>query len=123
MILKNANFDNSIIYGNFDNEIGIAQSEQGGIFNFMFDHCLLKVSPDLINISGASHFNSIISNTPPGFKNSVNYDFELDTLSAAIDAGSMDYAKLFPLDFKGNSRISDKGPDLGAYEFIPGGTH
>jgi len=121
--LKNANFDNSIIYGNFDNEIGIAQIEQGGIFNFMFDHCLLKISPDLINVAGSSHFNSIISDKPPAFMKPSDYRFELDSLSAAIDAGSMDYAKLYPLDFKGNSRISDKGPDLGAYEFIPGGAH
>jgi hypothetical protein len=119
--LKNANFDNSIIYGNLDNEIGLAESPQGGTFNYMFDHCLLKINTNLINISNPLHFSSIISDKLPGFKKPENYNFELDTLSASKDAGSIDFAKLFPLDFKGNSRISDKGPDLGAYERIEGG--
>ena len=121
--LKNASFDNSIIYGNFDNEIGLAQNNQGGIFNYKFDHCLLKINTDLVNISNPVNFNSIISDKIPGFKNPAKYIFELDTLSAAKDAGLIDFANLFPLDFKGNSRISDKGPDLGAFERIEGAAH
>ena len=120
--LKNANFDNSIIYGNLDNEIGLAQIPQGGLFNYKFDHCLLKVNSDLVNISDTLHFKAIISDKVPGFKNPQIYNFELDTLSASKDAGLIDFAKLFPLDFKEISRISDKGPDLGAYERVEGGS-
>ncbi len=121
--LTNASFDNSIIYGNMDNEIGLAYSAQGGIFNYKFDHCLLKISPGILSISDTSHFNFIISDKLPGFIKPETYNFELDTLAAAKDAGMINFAYTHPFDFKGNSRISDKGPDLGAYERIEGIAH
>jgi hypothetical protein len=116
--LKNASFNNSIVYGNMDNEIGLAQIPQGGSFNYMFNHCLLKVNTDIINISDTNHFNTIISDKLPGFKKPENYNFELDTLSASKDAGLLEFGILFPLDIKGNSRVADLKPDLGAYERI-----
>jgi len=118
--LINANFDNSIIYGNLDNEIGLAKSAQGGGFNYKFDHCLLKVNTDILNISDPVHFVSIISDKLPGFIKPDIYNFQLDSLSAAKDAGLIDFANIYPVDFKANSRISDKAPDLGAYERIEG---
>jgi len=39
-------------------------------------------------------------------------------LSIAKDKGRIEYANLFPLDLDGMSRLSDDGPDLGAYERI-----
>jgi hypothetical protein len=120
--LTNANFDNSIVYGNMDNEIGLAYSDQGGNFNYKFNHCLLKISPGLLNITDTLHFNSIISDKLPGFIKPETYNFELDTLAAAKDAGLINFANIYPVDFKGISRISDKGPDLGAYERIEGGS-
>ena len=46
------------------------------------------------------------------------YNYELDSLSSAIDMGSVDIAKLFPNDILNKNRLSDGGPDLGAYERI-----
>ena len=46
------------------------------------------------------------------------YNYALDTLSAAKDIGDLDIAKLFPMDILNKDRLSDAGPDLGAYERI-----
>ena len=47
-----------------------------------------------------------------------SYNYELDTLSAAIDAGLMEYAVKYPQDILNKDRTADGGPDLGAYERV-----
>jgi hypothetical protein len=47
-----------------------------------------------------------------------DYNYALDTLSAAKDIGKVDFAKMYPLDIQNKDRLSDEGPDLGAYERI-----
>jgi hypothetical protein len=47
-----------------------------------------------------------------------DYNFELDTLSAAKDVGTTRYSEQFPLDLLNRSRTGEDGPDLGAYERI-----
>jgi hypothetical protein len=54
------------------------------------------------------------------FKDPGEYDFRLDTLSPAINQGDTATANNWPADLLNNSRISDEGPDIGAFEFIPG---
>ena len=49
-----------------------------------------------------------------------DYDFHLDSLSAAIDIGAPQYSVSYPLDRNGRSRLSDGGPDAGCYEWMPG---
>ena len=54
----------------------------------------------------------------PRFIDPYNGNFQLDTLSSVKDIGKLSYAKMFPNDFLGESRLDDAGPDLGAYERI-----
>lgn len=116
--LVKAEFKNSILYGNMENEVGIANGASGGTMDYLFDHCLIRMNPSVFSDEEISHFSNIISDKEPGFINSENYNFELDTLSACKDVGDKATGILYPVDFKGNSRTSDNGPDLGAFERI-----
>ncbi|RLD63106.1 MAG: hypothetical protein DRJ01_04620 [Bacteroidetes bacterium] len=117
-----ANFGNCIIYGNNNNEIGIGDTTSLTIFNYKFDHCLIRVDKDF-DTSDESHFQNIIKGFTPNFPEFVStdndtLDFQLDSVSPAIDFGSIEIAKKFPLDYNQQSRLNDAGPDLGAYEYV-----
>lgn len=117
--LKNAFFGNSIIYGKNPIEIEIAQNEEKE-FNYMFDRCILQL-PDTFNTSNKAHFKDVWKGKKfdPKFVDPYkNFNYELDTLSAAKDMGSAEYSKIVPLDLLKKDRTSDAGPDLGAYERI-----
>ena len=98
------------------NELMISMDAKGGS-NYLFDRSLIQVS-DTFRIAEADHFKGVIRNVNPRFKSPYNSNFELDTLSIAKDYGKSEYAKWYPADLKNESRISDEGPDLGAYERI-----
>jgi hypothetical protein len=114
--LKGATFGNCIITGNRVNELLISMDKQG-LSNYLFDRSLIQVS-DTFKLSESNRFVDIIRNVNPRFKNPYKGNFELDTLSIAKDYGKTNYAKLYPIDIKYDSRISDDGPDLGAFERI-----
>jgi hypothetical protein len=114
--IKEATFGNCIITGNRVNELLISMDKQGGS-NYLFDRCLIQVS-DTFKLGEPNHFVDIIRNVNPRFKNPYKGNFELDTLSIIKDYGKLIYAKMYPVDIKYDSRISDDGPDLGAYERI-----
>ena len=118
--LERANFTNCIIDGSLLTEVEMIDTIQGvsvpAAFNFKFDHCILKV--DTMNISNEDHFSYILKNVNPGFVSTYNYDYHLDTLSPAKDYGDIEISKYFPLDLDNKSRLSDDGPDIGAYERI-----
>ena len=66
---------------------------------------------------------SVILNKSPRFVNDSisrgSLDFQLDSLSPAIDSGSIELIQGIPQlqqDFNGKSRTADGKPDLGAYE-------
>lgn len=117
--LKSANFYNSIITGNINsgNELELGVTEEAA-FNYSFNHCLMQLS-DTFDISDTDNFAEIIKGDDPRFKDPYKkMNFELDTLSPAKDAGFKAIGQQFPLDILNQSRISDSGPDLGAYERI-----
>jgi hypothetical protein len=117
--LEKAFFGNSIIYGNSQMEIELGKNEAKA-FNYYFDHCIIQV-PDTFNTSNKDHYKNIWKGEEynPLFVDPYDdYNYELDTLSAAKDIGNPDYAKLFPTDILNKDRFSDDGPDLGAYERI-----
>ncbi|MGC9355235.1 MAG: hypothetical protein ACP5D9_15415 [Mariniphaga sp.] len=117
--LEKAFFGNSIIYGNSQMEIELGKNEEKA-FNYYFDHCIIQV-PDTFNTSNKDHYKNIWKGEDynPLFMDPYDdYNYELDTLSAAKDIGNPDYAKLFPTDILNKDRFSDDGPDLGAYERI-----
>ncbi len=115
-----ANFGNCIIYGKLDNELLIDQFNTDLVnFNYLFDHCLIKLKPDY-DLSNPLHFKSIISHRDslPKFINPDAGDFRLDTLSSAKDKGTLEYLDFITVDMLGNSRTKDLAPDLGAFERI-----
>ncbi|OFX34636.1 MAG: hypothetical protein A2W90_12325 [Bacteroidetes bacterium GWF2_42_66] len=117
--LNKATFANCIITGdvNHGNELELGQSGKAN-FACKFDHCILQVA-DTFKTSNSSRFIDILKGKDPKFIDPYEgYNFELDTLSPAKDAGKVDYARLFPIDLKSNNRLNDNGPDLGAYERI-----
>ncbi len=117
--LMKANFGNSIIYGNTNKELELGDNGEN-VFNYMFDHCIIQI-PDTTNTSDKNHYNQVwkgIDYNPEFVDPYDGYNYELDSLSSAIDMGSVDIAKLFPNDILNKNRLSDGGPDLGAYERI-----
>lgn len=114
--MKEAIFGNCIIAGNRVNELLVSMDKQGGS-NYLFDRCLIQVS-DTFKIGETNRFIDNIRNVNPRFKSPYKGNFELDTLSIAKDFGKALYSKPYPVDIKDDSRISDEGPDLGAFERI-----
>ena len=118
--LKEANFNNCIIYGNNISEIGFdlkyANSDiPEADANYKFNNAIIKLSEDF-DISDPDKFVNIKRNEDPSFINYSEYNYQLDTLSAAKDIGSYQLAEPFPLDILEVNRLQDDGPDLGAYE-------
>ena len=114
--LDSAYFGNCIITGALEGEIGF-DSLSPGKFNFKFENSLLKVDSK-VNL-GSSGFQQVTVNTSPDFKDISKGDYRLNQGSTALDKGSILIGSWYPLDLKNNSRINDKAPDPGAYEFSP----
>ena len=118
--LEQAAFNNCVIYGNTMSELGFdlkystAEIPEADAC-YVFNHGLIKL-PDDFDLSDESKFISIIRNEDPSFKDVTEYNYQLDTLSAAKDKGSFALAEPFPTDILGVNRLDDEKPDLGAYE-------
>ncbi len=115
--LTNAYFANCIIYGSRDTEIGFDLSE-GAMANFRFDNCLIKYIDPNDLIESDFFIDNIFNENPNFFSTSSNYDYRLDTLSAAKDVGKLFHAQQVPYDQDGNNRLSDGKPDIGAFERV-----
>ena len=116
--MAQADFENCIIYGNLENEIGIELSENTS-FNYQFNHCLLKLKESEFDLSNSQYFLGNEYNTSPKFKDTFDdyeFNYELGEDSPALHTASQNIASQFPNDFNGNSRLNDKGPDKGAFE-------
>lgn len=114
--LTKALFGNCIIYGNKTSEVYIDLKDNTEL-NYKFDHTLLKVDPEF-STSNPNLFENVIVNKDPNFIDPYEGNFELDTLSAAIDFGKDEYGDLYRLDINLQNRTSDSHPDLGAYERV-----
>ena len=110
--LTKADFVNIIVYGAQDDEISLDGNASDATFNFMFDHCLLKTHK---SISDPAHYTKCIANKDPGFVNVLTYDYQIDSISAAIHQG-IDVIDI-PFDIMGKTRVSP--PDIGAYQYVP----
>lgn len=116
--LEMAYFGNCVIYGDKDEELTFDRYTEDGIFNYRFDHSLLrtKMTFDEVNFPGS------VKNEAPWFRDPRTNQYQPDTLiSGLINRGSVDILNGFftdlSIDIELNSRITDEAPDVGAYEF------
>lgn len=118
--MDRADFDNCIVYGRIQSELGIERSEET-YFNYKFNNCLIKLKEDDFETSNSSHFTNNNYNEDPKFIQTMDayeYNYELDSLSPAQHSAAGNIALQFPYDLLGNSRLSDEGADVGAYERV-----
>ncbi len=119
----NFRFRNGIVYGNLQSENELeADGLPDAAFNWSFENSLIRLNNDEISQDDPSHFTNCIFNQSPEFKDTQGQNYGLKENSPSRDAGSLEVvneAPAIPEDIKGNSRISDSGPDLGAIEFEP----
>lgn len=115
--------ENSIIYGNRQNEIELSDTLDIS-FNVFLSNCLIKspelTRPQLHNILWTKDVEGkIFEQTSPDFgklKESGYFNFQLSDNSYAKDKANRRVANNYPFDLRGKSRFADIKPDLGAYE-------
>jgi hypothetical protein len=118
--LTGAYFGNCIITGSQSGEVFFNELE-GTLFNFSFDQCLVQWDTVYYK-KYMPKFENCINNKQANFIDYSLNDFQLDTLSAAIDAASLliinNTVPSIILDRKGISRLVPGPPDMGAYERV-----
>lgn len=131
--LQKAYFGNCIIYGSNKEEF-LALDKYGGAFNYQLDHCLIKTT--LNTTQDPSHFVNCITRNQelpsynPNekiFKSVTERNWVPDSLSVVVNWGAYHVLTNAPVipqniieyDLKGDNRLNDAGPDLGALEFVP----
>jgi hypothetical protein len=115
--LDTAYFGNCIVYGGLEEELLLDDYQGAGIFNYYFENCLLRTKE---NAGNGAHFLNNVVNQDPMFTNYLNGDYTLMAGSAAIDSGSMNViTPSLIYDLKGNSRLVNPPPDIGAYDYWP----
>ncbi len=120
--LLEANFYNSIIYGNQSNEFDTVDNNKAA-FNFHLSHCIVK--SDSMEIQSPDNLDNVLINKYPFFINDSTtmgvLDFALDTLSPAKDFGDPSVVKVhsqLQYDYFGVDRLADGKPDLGPFERV-----
>lgn len=114
-----ASFRNSIIYGTDTEEVGLALTENNQYQpDILFESCMIRTKTNLGSLA-----KDCIYPDKPGFRKlgtyneKYIYDFRPDSISPAIDKADRKYSESLPFDLYGVSRLSDKAPDIGAYEY------
>ncbi len=115
--IEKAYFGNCIVYGDKEYEIVLDEHPESKI-PYLFDHCLIKADPEEFDITDTEHFVNVINLDDPRFMDVSNNNLQLDTLSPAKDKARYDLAVRYPVDIKGDTRLGELGPDIGAYERI-----
>ncbi|MFO7852091.1 MAG: choice-of-anchor Q domain-containing protein [Bacteroidota bacterium] len=108
--LYGAGFYNSVITGRRPSEIYIESTDNVDL-NVEFINCLVQKE----GLADYKYEDCLI-NEDPLFFSWIDYDFRPDTLSPLINRGLVYYAQMLPYDLRGNSRLDDAAPDMGAYE-------
>ncbi|MGC1203307.1 MAG: hypothetical protein WA839_00310 [Flavobacteriaceae bacterium] len=122
--LTEANFNNCIIYGNDNPEIGLEEIEDDAVvFNFKFTNCLIRFQDNNNNFTGpnydlndVSKYEGNIFNEDPNFLDTNSNKLVIGVESAAINKGLAAFATQVPFDLLNINRTAT--PDLGAYQHI-----
>ncbi|MBP1839792.1 hypothetical protein [Formosa algae] len=121
--LSEANFNNCIIYGNDNPEFVLDEIEDDAVgFNFKFTNCLARFQVSSSNsytgvnydFDDTTHYENMIFNEDPDFKDSANNELIIGEDSNAINQGNSIYANQVPVDLLNTNRTN--APDLGAYQ-------
>jgi len=114
-------FGNCIVYGSQTSELAIGE-ETTGLMNYKFNSALLRIEPEpedgSYDLTDLSRFENIFINQDPNFANAFRNDYDLDTLSQAMDRANLIDGAQVPLDIKGQFRSFNGIPDLGAFERV-----
>ncbi len=116
--LHRAELRNCILYGSTSDLQLDPSDDNGCAMNYLFDHCLFKS-----NGEDDTQFISTLWNSDPKFRNTGEeylFDYQLDSLSPARQAGNPAWSTLppFDIDMNGVSRNNQSAPDLGAYQYV-----
>ena len=122
--LTEANFSNCIIYGNDNPELLIDEIEDASVvFNFKFTNCLLRFqdnnnffSSSNYDFDDATHYENMIFNEDPDFRDASENDLLIGDNSAANGQGNATFSSQVPNDILGVNRTAS--PDLGAYQHV-----
>ncbi len=115
--------ENSIVYGNYTNEVQTNFDSEATEATYLFTNCLLK---QRVNEVLNPPYSSCIFNAKPLFvfetwieERPHVYDFRLQSGSAAIGIGDNNIVTDdLLLDLDGNNRLSDGSCDAGCYEYV-----
>jgi hypothetical protein len=108
--LEKANFKNCIIDGPLTTEISFDEYQEIGLFNYKFEHCIIKIDPTT-ETENLNYINSIF-NEDVKFIDASEDDFHLKDNSPAVNTADI---STILLDLDGVQRNI---PDIGAYELI-----
>lgn len=108
--LTKAYFGNCIIYGLVEEEL-LLDKNNSGLFEFTFDHCLLKTK---LNTSDPTRYVNCLINASPLFENYPENNYQLTNSSPCRNIGDINIAADVPTDIRSISRIAT--PDIGLYE-------
>ncbi|RHJ78007.1 hypothetical protein [Parabacteroides sp. AM08-6] len=126
----NATFENCMIDGSFASgkkeekykgEMNLSISD-GTTFDYIFNHCVIKSKGD----NNTQFTNVIFTDVSPSYrlkggeKNKYEFDFRPDSLtSLGVGKADLFVTQKYPIDRYGINRLTNDGPDIGAYEFVP----
>ena len=119
-----ARFRNCIIDGGNSNELLIQTTDQVAA-DYQFDHCMVKLrNPEAAT---ATHFTDcLVRGWSPTYRSTGDsdtdyvYDFRLasDT-TLCVGSADVEVSREYPIDRFGIDRLhSEKGPSIGAYEYV-----
>lgn len=121
-------FDNCIIDGSFDagkenyeGELNFSTAT-GTILDHTFNHCVIKS----LGVNNQQFKDVIFTKVSPSYrlrggeKNKYRFDFRPDSLTTlGVGKADLFVTQKYPVDRYGVNRLTNEGPDIGAYEFVP----
>jgi hypothetical protein len=118
--LTQATFNNCIIYGSENIELGLFPVDESTPFNLSLHNTLLRFNDTNNTFEGNPLYefnNTVVLNIDPAFQDSGVNNFNIEqSISGAEGIGDSSTGGLVPIDLNGTNRATP--PDAGAYESI-----